>query len=164
MNAPWVVLKFGGASVATAAGWDAVARLVRRRREQGVRPIVVHSAVAGVTDQLETLIELARRDEHAGLERELGDRHRELAREMNIDDPDGCLGPDLENLAQLLRGIALTGEAGYRARVKVLALGERLAGRKDREGPSDRCPDACPRPRHRRASVGGRLRVPGARP
>ena len=129
MNAPWVVLKFGGASVATAAGWDAVARLVRRRREQGVRPIVVHSAVAGVTDQLETLIELARRDEHGGLELDLGDRHRELAREMNIDDPDGCLGPELENLAQLLRGIALTGEAGYRARVKVLALGERLAGR-----------------------------------
>lgn len=129
MNAPWVVLKFGGASVATAAGWDAVARLVRRRREQGMRPIVVHSAVAGVTDQLEALIEAARRDEHAGLERELGDRHRELAREMNIEDPEGCLGPELENLAQLLRGIALTGEAGYRARVKVLALGERLAGR-----------------------------------
>ena len=129
MNAPWVVLKFGGASVATAAGWDTVARLVRRRREQGVRPIVVHSAVAGVTDRLETLIELARRGEHAGLERELGDRHRELAREMNVDDPDGCLGAELESLAQLLRGIALTGEAGYRARVKVLALGERLAGR-----------------------------------
>ena len=36
MNAPWVVLKFGGASVATAAGWDAIARLLRRRREQGV--------------------------------------------------------------------------------------------------------------------------------
>ncbi|MYE48629.1 MAG: bifunctional aspartate kinase/diaminopimelate decarboxylase [Gammaproteobacteria bacterium] len=129
MNAPWVVLKFGGASVATAAGWDTVARLVHRRLEQGVRPIVVHSAVAGVTDQLEALIELARRDEHAGLERELGDRHRELAREMNIEDPEGCLRPELENLAQLLRGIALTGEAGYRARVKVLALGERLAGR-----------------------------------
>ncbi|MYA29648.1 MAG: bifunctional aspartate kinase/diaminopimelate decarboxylase [Gammaproteobacteria bacterium] len=129
MSASWVVLKFGGASVATAAGWDTVARLVHRRLKQGVRPIVVHSAVAGVTDQLEALIELARRNEHAGLERELGDHHRELAREMNIEDPDGCLRPELENLAQLLRGIALTGEAGYRARVKVLALGERLAGR-----------------------------------
>ena len=129
MNAPWSVLKFGGASVATAAGWDTVARLVRRRREQGMRPIVVHSAVAGVTDQLEALIELARRGEHAGLEQELGGRHRELARQLNIGDPDACLGAELDNLAQLLRGIALTGEAGYRARVKVLALGERLAGR-----------------------------------
>ena len=129
MNASWVVLKFGGASVATAACWDTIARLVRRRREQGLKPIVVHSALAGVTDALEELIELARRDEHASSERELGDRHRDLARDMGIADPRDCLGAELESLAQLLRGIALTGEAGYRARVKVLAMGERLAGR-----------------------------------
>ena len=128
MSAPWVVLKFGGASVATAAGWNAVARLVRWRREQGLRPIVVHSAVAGVTDDLEALIELARRNDHAARERALGDRHLELAREMGLPDPQGCLKAGLDHLAQLLRGIALTGEAGYRARVKVLALGERLAG------------------------------------
>ena len=129
MNAPWVVLKFGGASVATAECWDTIARLVRRRREQGLKPVVVHSALAGVTDELEELIELARHDGHAGRETELGDRHRNLAGEMGIADPHGCLGAELESLAQLLRGIALTGEAGYRARVKVLAMGERLAGR-----------------------------------
>lgn len=129
MSAPWVVLKFGGVSVAAAAGWETVATLVRRRREQGLRPVVVHSALAGVTDELEALIELARRDRHAGAERALGERHAELARELGISDPDACLAPELDNLTQLLRGIALTGEAGYRARVKVLALGERLAGR-----------------------------------
>ena len=129
MSAPWVVLKFGGASVAAAEGWDTIARLVLRRREQGCRPIVVHSALAGVTDELEALVELARRAEHADRERALGDRHRELAREMRIGDPGACLNADLEDLSQMLRGIALTGEAGYRARVKVLALGERLAGR-----------------------------------
>ena len=61
MNAPWVVLKFGGASVAQESGWDTIARLAQRRREQGVRPIIVHSALAGVTDELEALVELARR-------------------------------------------------------------------------------------------------------
>ena len=129
MNAPWVVLKFGGASVAGGRGWDTIARLVRRRLEQGFRPIIVHSALAGVTDDLEALIELARRDEHADSEQALAKRHHELARDMGISDPDRHLGSELENLAQLLRGIALTGEAGYRARVKVLAMGERLAGR-----------------------------------
>lgn len=129
MNAPWVVLKFGGASVAAAACWDTIARLVHKRREQGFRPVVVHSALAGVTDELEELIELARRDGHASREMELGDRHRGLAGDLGIADPQGCLGAELESLAQLLRGIALTGEAGYRARVKVLAMGERLAGR-----------------------------------
>ena len=129
MSAPWVVLKFGGASVAGSAGWDTIAGLVRRRLEEGFRPIVVHSALAGVTDELEALIELARRNEHADSEQALAERHHELARDMGISDPDRHLESELENLAQLLRGIALTGEAGYRARVKVLALGERLAGR-----------------------------------
>ncbi len=129
MSAPWAVLKFGGASVAGAEGWDAIAGLVRRRLEQGLRPIVVHSAVAGVTDELEALIELARRDEHGEREQALAERHLELARAVGIADPQACLSSELANLAQLLRGIALTGGAGYRARVKVLALGERLAGR-----------------------------------
>ena len=129
MNAPWVVLKFGGASVAGSGGWDTIARLVRRRQDQGFRPIIVHSALAGVTDELEALIKLARRNEHAHSEQALAERHHELARDMGISDPDRHLESELENLAQLLRGIALTGEAGYRARVKVLALGERLAGR-----------------------------------
>ncbi len=129
MSAPWVVLKFGGASVASAQGWDTIGRLIRRRQEEGLRPIIVHSAVAGVTDELKALTELARRNEHAGREQALGERHRELAGRMGIRDPGACLQSELDRLAQLLRGIALTGEAGYRAQVKVLALGERLAGR-----------------------------------
>ena len=128
MSAPWVVLKFGGASVAGAQGWDTVARLVGRREEQGLRPVIVHSAIAGATDELEALIELARRDEHGRREQALAARHLELARESGVAEPHACLDSELDNLAQLLRGIALTGEAGYRARVKVLALGERLAG------------------------------------
>ncbi|MCY4156104.1 MAG: bifunctional aspartate kinase/diaminopimelate decarboxylase [Gammaproteobacteria bacterium] len=128
MNTPWMVLKFGGASVAAAQGWDTVARLIRRRQQQGLRPIVVHSAIAGATDELEALIETARRGEHEAGEQALAERHLALAGESGIADPRACLGAELDNLAQMLRGIALTGEAGYRARVKVLALGERLAG------------------------------------
>ncbi len=128
MNASWVVLKFGGASVSGAQGWDTVARLIRRRQEQGLRPIVVHSAIAGATDELETLIEMARRGEHGANEQALSERHLELARASGIADPRACLESELDNLAQMLRGIALTAEAGYHARVKVLALGERLAG------------------------------------
>ncbi len=128
MNAPWVVLKFGGASVSGAQGWDTVARLIRRRQEQGLRPIVVHSAIAGATDELETLIEMARCGEHGANEQALSERHLELARTSGIADPRACLESELDNLAQMLRGIALTAEAGYHARVKVLALGERLAG------------------------------------
>ena len=127
MSAPWVVLKFGGASVATPQGWDTIARLIRRR-QQGLRPMVVHSALAGATDELEALVELARSDGHDERQRALAERHLALAEAAGVADPRACLKPGLDHLAQLLRGIALTGEAGYRARVRVLALGERLAG------------------------------------
>ena len=49
----WVVMKFGGTSVATAAGWRTIAGLIRARREAGLRPVVVHSALAGISNRLE---------------------------------------------------------------------------------------------------------------
>ena len=42
----WLVMKFGGTSVATAAHWETIVRLVRERIAVGFRPVVVHSALA----------------------------------------------------------------------------------------------------------------------
>ena len=44
-DSPWVVMKFGGRSVSTAENWTIVARLIRERLDEGVRPVVVHSAL-----------------------------------------------------------------------------------------------------------------------
>jgi len=52
---PPVVLKFGGTSVATAAGWRTIAAVVAARRRAGLRPVVVCSALAGVTNTLQAL-------------------------------------------------------------------------------------------------------------
>ena len=51
-DSPWVVLKFGGRSVSTAENWAIIARLLRERLEEGVRPVVVHSALVGVSTAL----------------------------------------------------------------------------------------------------------------
>ena len=72
-----IVMKFGGSSVADAERIHAVAEIVRRRMER--RPLVVVSALAGVTDLLERAFDLARRDDLEGLEPTLADierRHR----------------------------------------------------------------------------------------
>jgi aspartokinase len=45
----------GPASVSTAAHWVTIANVVRARVEAGYRPLVVHSALSGVTLGLETL-------------------------------------------------------------------------------------------------------------
>src|SRR5690606_26231385 len=58
-DSPWVVLKFGGRSVATAENWAIIAGLLRRRLEEGVRPVVVHSALVGVSNALIDLLDTA---------------------------------------------------------------------------------------------------------
>ena len=40
----WVVLKFGGTSVSSISNWKNVAHVVRERLDEGLRPVVVHSA------------------------------------------------------------------------------------------------------------------------
>lgn len=52
----WVVLKFGGTSVSSVSNWRNVAGVVRARLAEGLRPVLVHSALSGITDRLEQLL------------------------------------------------------------------------------------------------------------
>ena len=51
-HSPWVVMKFGGTSVSTADKWLTIAGLIRNRLADGLRPVIVHSALAGVVEAL----------------------------------------------------------------------------------------------------------------
>src|SRR5690606_4452869 len=55
----WVVLKFGGTSVSSRARWDTIATLAQARRAEGKRVLVVVSALSGVTNALQALIDAA---------------------------------------------------------------------------------------------------------
>jgi diaminopimelate decarboxylase/aspartate kinase len=59
--ARWIVLKFGGTSVAGRPQWEAIADLARERRAEGYQVLVVCSAVAGVTNRLVALADRPRR-------------------------------------------------------------------------------------------------------
>ena len=58
-DSPWVVMKFGGRSVSTAENWAIVAKLIRERLAEGVRPVIVHSALVGVSNALIALLDAA---------------------------------------------------------------------------------------------------------
>jgi diaminopimelate decarboxylase/aspartate kinase len=81
----WIVLKFGGTSVAGRPQWDVIARLARQRRAEGLRVLLVCSAVAGVTNRLTALAESAGVGAEQGV-RELIDLHRALGRDLGVDD------------------------------------------------------------------------------
>jgi diaminopimelate decarboxylase/aspartate kinase len=129
---PWVVLKFGGTSVSSVANWKNVALVLRKRLAEGLKPVVVHSALSGITDRLEQLLVRAlESDNSAGWEAvmsQIESRHRDLARDLGI-----AVSADLEEqfkrLRQIASGIALVKEVSERLRARVMAQGELMATR-----------------------------------
>lgn len=118
----WVVLKFGGTSVASLECWQAIRVVVEKRINAGLRPVVVCSALSGISDMLERLIEKAVSGSHQKTLDIINDKHRELADQLGVDF--GVADCYLEELVDLANGISLTGEATPRVRAQVLALGE----------------------------------------
>ncbi|MDH3424712.1 MAG: aspartate kinase, partial [Gemmatimonadota bacterium] len=127
----WIVLKFGGTSVSSAANWATIATVLRRRIDEGYRPVVVHSALSGVTTALESVAQAALEREHATLIAQIDERHDKLAADLGLspDETATLLGPARSELREVAEGIALVGELTPRTRARLLALGERMATR-----------------------------------
>lgn len=122
----FVVLKFGGTSVATLAGWQVIAQAIRARQTEGLRPVVVCSALAGVTDLLTTLLPAAARGQAEPVLTAIRGRHAALAAEMAIDfDADA----ECAALTRWAEGVALIGAYPLALEARVLAQGELLSTR-----------------------------------
>lgn len=119
----WVVLKFGGTSVSRRNRWDTIGRLAgKRMSEEGVRVLVVVSALSGVTNELQAI---ANGDGIDARIAALVERHRAFCGELDLD-PDTVLG---ERLAAL-QSLATDARASLRPldwQAEVLAQGELLS-------------------------------------
>ncbi len=121
----YVVLKFGGTSVASRRGWEAVRAVVERHRADGLFPLVVCSAAAGVTDRLVAVADTlaAGGDPALGLA-EVARIHRQLARELELDV--AVIEADERSLAS---ACAIAGSLTAPARATILAHGELISTR-----------------------------------
>jgi diaminopimelate decarboxylase/aspartate kinase len=129
VRAPWIVLKFGGTSVSTPERWATIAGLTRRRLDEGLRPLVVCSALSGVSNQLEGLLAAAvegrsHEEPLAAVER----RHLELAAGLGLDGA-ALLRADFEELSRLALAASLLREAGPALKARVMAFGELMSTR-----------------------------------
>jgi diaminopimelate decarboxylase/aspartate kinase len=124
----WVVLKFGGTSVSSVSNWKSVASVVRARLDEGLRPVVVHSALSGITDRLEQLLAKALSGDWDPVMEQIERRHVDLSRDLGLP-----LGAELEHhfveLRKMASGIHLIGEVSDRLRARVMATGELMATR-----------------------------------
>ncbi len=125
---PWIVLKFGGTSVSSEPNWRHICEIVQQRRQTGARVLIVHSALSGVTDRLEKLLEAALRGEHLEPLGALRARHTELATALGIaPQVEKALDPWFRELTHLVDSIALIREVTEKSRARVMAMGELLA-------------------------------------
>ncbi len=129
-----IVMKFGGTSVADADRLRAVADIVKGRIAR--RPVVVVSALAGVTDLLERAVALARGGDRDSLEPVIADlsrRHRWAVSAVESAARRHDLGLEIdamfEDLRQLLRSVRVLGEGTPRAADTLLAFGETFSSR-----------------------------------
>jgi aspartate kinase len=129
-----IVIKFGGTSVGDADRVAQAIDIVAERKH--LNPIVVVSALAGVTNDLVAASEAAcaqKPDVVAEIIRRVRARHEDVALRLVQHKSDFLdsflkkLDKQIEEIDTILRGIALLGEITLRGRDKVMSIGEKLS-------------------------------------
>ena len=117
-DAPWIVMKFGGTSVATLPRWQNIRELVASRRAEGARVLVVVSALTGITDALKQLCGEGDRAKRVAAADAIAQRHYDLLAHMQLETPP-TLAERLRTLAELAdTGPAALGELAWSAQVQ----------------------------------------------
>ncbi|MBH97991.1 MAG: diaminopimelate decarboxylase [Rhodospirillaceae bacterium] len=124
-DSPFVVMKFGGRSVASSDNWEAIYEVLVERIDNGLTPVVVHSALAGVSNCLEQLIETSSQEKSKKILSDIESLHYRLGQELGVvpDDIEG----HLQALHELVDGVRLVGEATPRVYARIMATGELLS-------------------------------------
>ena len=129
-----IVIKFGGTSVQDATAMSRAIGIVAERSP--LRPVVVVSALAGVTNALVEATDLAVRGEIDEAQKRIDlvrERHEGIGYELIGQKADfyasflAHLRKHTGQLTDILRGVALVGDASARTRDKVVAIGEKLS-------------------------------------
>ncbi len=128
-------MKFGGTSLADAGRIRRVAALVSERAER--RPLVVVSALAGVTNQLVEAAALAEAGDESALQallETIAERHAAVLRELGFDvtsapELNAAVELELTKLRDFTQGVLLTGECTPRVHDAILARGEMISHR-----------------------------------
>jgi aspartokinase/homoserine dehydrogenase 1 len=122
-----IVYKFGGSSLADSACMRQAAQLSVEALSESRQIFVVVSAMAGVTDKLAAILELAIRGAsfHEALQ-ELFDLHQDCFSQLvrNSSALEEQLKSDLEDLKDILQAVTLIRHAGIELRDMVLGFGE----------------------------------------
>ncbi|BCS35455.1 aspartokinase [Luteitalea sp. TBR-22] len=127
-----VVMKFGGTSVKDREAIARLAAIVAREQARTGTPVVVVSAMSGITDQLLDAVAAVERGDAPGAAQKvtvMRDRHRAAAEALLTrgdvrDEVIDALERQWRDTAQILHAMAVLREVSPRSRDAVVAMGE----------------------------------------
>jgi diaminopimelate decarboxylase/aspartate kinase len=122
MQPDWLVMKLGGTSVSHRIYWDNAVARIRKALDAGQRVIVVHSALAGVTNLLETIADGNSEEKCGQVQVEIASRHFSMADELGVTDT-AALKYRLRELNALAESVS---PVSPEKRARLLAMGELL--------------------------------------
>ena len=123
-----VVVKFGGTSVSTRERWERIEAIAVEALELKERPLIVCSALAGVSNLLEVALERALSGEHAPVVASIRATHTKLADALQLD-AEALLAAELSLIDRLCDGVSLTREVSPRLQALIMACGELMSTR-----------------------------------
>lgn len=120
----WVILKFGGTSVSGKSRWEAICQILSKRIEEGLKPLLVCSAISGVSDLLGQLVKNSSGDSFGPVLDQIRKKHQDLIEELGLESGLDLILKDLDQLERMATGISLIGYADSRTTARVMAMGE----------------------------------------
>ena len=99
-STPWLVVKFGGTSVASLDRWNSIRDVIQQYANSGYRTLVVCSAAAKVSNLLISAIDGACEQNFESCYQRIDNIYSTLANELNV--PADCIAEHLTQLHQLL--------------------------------------------------------------
>jgi len=124
----WIVLKFGGTSVSTRSRWETIVRIARSHRDSGFRPLLVCSALSGISDRLEALADPETDVPATTLLDRIRRQHLDLADDLGLNGAN-LLGETFTTLENRVDEIARTGRAHPQQQAEIMAMGELMSTR-----------------------------------
>src|ERR1700712_4137216 len=126
------ILKFGGTSVGSAKSISTVIDILKKEYEAGEKPVVVLSAMSGVTNLLSSMAENASKGEDFTVQlAELETRHFDMVRTLlNVQHQNPAytrLKINFNHLEELLQGVLTLRELTPKTRDLILSYGERCS-------------------------------------
>lgn len=120
---PWIVLKFGGNSVADLTCWQTIAKITKQHLANNLRPLIVCSALTGITNKLEKTLAAAIHGTHETILNDIINDYKKLGQELSVAS-DNYIKEEITELTRLIQGLSLTQEITPSLQAKVLAFGE----------------------------------------